>query len=106
MRLARDERRDMVRMLADEGMSTRAIAPIVGASQKTVDRDIRDSPTESNDSDEPRAVLGNDGRTLPAHRHPSRKCPSRAAVSPVVNEAPVACPTVEPHQVIGNSDQP
>ncbi|RKW69840.1 hypothetical protein DWQ67_10170 [Galactobacter caseinivorans] len=30
MRLARDERQDMVRMLADEGVSTRAIAPIVG----------------------------------------------------------------------------
>lgn len=39
MRLARAERQDMVRMLSDEGMSTRAIAPIVGSSFKTVAND-------------------------------------------------------------------
>lgn len=39
MRLARGERQDMVRMLSAEGMSTRAIAPIVGASLDTVSRD-------------------------------------------------------------------
>lgn len=39
MRLARSERQDMVRMLSDEGMSTRAIAPIVGASHETVAQD-------------------------------------------------------------------
>ena len=32
-RLARDERRELVGRLADEGMSTRAIAPIVGAGE-------------------------------------------------------------------------
>lgn len=30
----------MVRMLSDEGMSTRAIAPIVGASDRQVRRDV------------------------------------------------------------------
>lgn len=41
MRLARDERQDMVRMLANEGMSTRAIAPIVGKSKSSIDRDLQ-----------------------------------------------------------------
>ncbi|GAA1639184.1 hypothetical protein GCM10009700_27680 [Brevibacterium sanguinis] len=38
--LDRLERQDMVRMLSDEGMSTRAIAPIVGASDRQVRRDV------------------------------------------------------------------
>ena len=42
MRLARDERREMVSVLSDEGMSTRAIAPIVGVSNKTVSQDRRE----------------------------------------------------------------
>ena len=42
MRLARDERQEMVKVLSAEGMSTRAIAPIVGASHMTVQND-RDS---------------------------------------------------------------
>lgn len=41
LRLPRDQRQQLVGYLAGEGMSTRAIAPIVGASQKTVDRDVR-----------------------------------------------------------------
>jgi len=40
MRLGRDERRELVDYLAGEGMSTRAIAPIVGADRKTVMNDI------------------------------------------------------------------
>lgn len=39
MRLARDERQEMVKVLSAEGMSTRAIAPIVGVSHKTVVKD-------------------------------------------------------------------
>lgn len=42
MRLARDERQEMVKVLSAEGMSTRAIAPIVGTSHMTVQND-RDS---------------------------------------------------------------
>jgi hypothetical protein len=38
--LARDQRRDVVAWLAGEGMSTRAIAPIVGVSKDTVARAI------------------------------------------------------------------
>lgn len=40
LRLARDERRDLVAWLSGQGMSTRAIAPIVGVSKDTVHRDI------------------------------------------------------------------
>lgn len=51
MRLARAERQDMVRMLSDEGMSTRAIAPIVGVQQPAVVKDLAKSrqviPAES-----------------------------------------------------------
>lgn len=53
MRLARAERQDMVRMLSDEGMSTRAIAPIVGANQATV---VRDAARDANASPEPDPV--------------------------------------------------
>lgn len=53
LRLTRDVRRELVAELAEQGMSTRAIAPIVGASQKTVDRDVR----ESNDSPAPVAEV-------------------------------------------------
>lgn len=40
-RTTKPERRELVEYLSGEGMSTRAIAPIVGVDQKTVVRDIR-----------------------------------------------------------------
>lgn len=40
LRLARDVRQELVAELASQGMSTRAIAPIVGVDNKTVHRDI------------------------------------------------------------------
>lgn len=40
MRLGRDERQELVGYLSGEGLSVRAIAPIVGADNKTVHRDI------------------------------------------------------------------
>lgn len=40
LRLARDQRQELVGFLAGEGMSTRAIAPIVGVSNKTVHQDL------------------------------------------------------------------
>ncbi|WP_196374769.1 hypothetical protein [Propionibacterium freudenreichii] len=83
MRLPREQRRELVTYLAGEGMSTRAIAPIVGAGQRTVVRDVQagepfDSPTyaEASTRDpepdaEPtvqvaaRSVIGLDGHTYP-----------------------------------------
>jgi hypothetical protein len=58
MRLARGERQEMVQMLSAEGMSTRAIAPIVGAGHVTVSRDIASVP---NETDAPRTVESMDG---------------------------------------------
>lgn len=58
MRLARGERQEMVQMLSAEGMSTRAIAPIVGASREQVRRDIA---PDTNVSPDP--VQGMDGKT-------------------------------------------
>lgn len=42
LRLARDVRRELVAELADAGMSTRAIAPIVGVSHMQVANDVRE----------------------------------------------------------------
>ena len=41
LRLPRDERIPMVQMLADKGMSTRAIASVVGVTHETVAQDIK-----------------------------------------------------------------
>lgn len=41
MRLPREERREMVAMLSSTGMSTRAIAPVVGVDHSTAVRDLR-----------------------------------------------------------------
>lgn len=62
MRLARDDRRDMVRILTDEGMSTRAIAPIVGTSHVTVSNDLG-ATVKNFTAAEPRASHGLDGKT-------------------------------------------
>lgn len=43
LRITRDARRELVAEMSAAGMSTRAIAPVVGVSQKTVDRDVRES---------------------------------------------------------------
>ena len=71
LRLPRADRREMVALLADEGMSSRAIAPVVGASFKTVARDIE---SVSVDTDAPRTVKSLDGveRTFQPRPEPPR----------------------------------
>ena len=44
MRLERDARQELVAELAAEGMSTRAIAPIVGVTHKTIVKDLQVVP--------------------------------------------------------------
>jgi hypothetical protein len=79
LRLARDDRKELVGILAAEGMSTRAIAPIVGASQATVAREVR--ATESFDSDErPATVTSLDGRERPAKVETIRVDPNTGEV--------------------------
>lgn len=77
MRLARGERQEMVSLLSAEGMSTRAIAPIVGSTHATVQQDIKAAgrnlppePDESVDTEtgeiiEPPATTGLDGKQYP-----------------------------------------
>lgn len=69
-KLDREPRREFVRELANRGMSTRAIAPVVGASFKTVARDIEapvsgDTPQTSRDAS-PRATGSQVGTDVPA----------------------------------------
>lgn len=67
LRLAREERRELTGHLASEGMSGRAIAPIIGASEATVRRDIQ--ATASSDAvARPATVTSLDGRERPATR--------------------------------------
>ena len=71
LRLPRADRREMVALLADEGMSSRAIAPVVGAHHDTVARDIR---SVGNTTDAPRTVKSLDGveRTFQPRPEPPR----------------------------------
>ena len=62
LRLPRADRREMVALLADEGMSSRAIAPVVGASYDTVQRDIR-ADRNLSPATAPRTKTGLDGKT-------------------------------------------
>lgn len=63
MRLPRAERREVVGYLTGEGMSTRAIAPIVSADPKTVVNDRRAIAAAGvEDSTPADAVTGRDGR--------------------------------------------
>jgi hypothetical protein len=92
LRLARDVRRELVAELAAQGMSTRAIAPIVGVSHETVAQDIAPvrnltpevvinviAETGEVVEDEPRQVTGLDGKT---YTTPAPK-PDKAVVKEV-----------------------
>jgi hypothetical protein len=74
MRLAREERQELVEYLSGEGMSTRAIAPIVGASREQVRRDIA-STTDTFVSDEsaaPQTMMQVDADTGEVRDVPAR----------------------------------
>lgn len=62
LRLARDQRQELVGFLAGEGMSTRAIAPIVGTSHMTVQNDLSGVKNfTADDQTEPEAADEFDG---------------------------------------------
>lgn len=85
MRLARGERQEMVQMLSAEGMSTRAIAPIVGASFKTVANDV--SAGVQNYTPESAAqVQGMDGKTYARHE-PDLIAPPAPKRRPITDQA-------------------
>jgi hypothetical protein len=58
-------RKDIIKVLAGEGMSQRAIAKAVNVSQKTVDRDL-DQLSHDDSVDQPDKVVSLDGRRRPA----------------------------------------
>lgn len=65
MRLTRDERRELVAELSEAGMSTRAIAPVIGADQKTVVNDRRAIQGEEISSPEPAPVVDDEPASEP-----------------------------------------
>lgn len=67
LRLARDVRRELVAELSAQGMSTRAIAPILGVDHKTVHNDIVRT-VESSTVTEVLPVDSTTGEVLPAPR--------------------------------------
>jgi hypothetical protein len=79
-RLRPDHRREVVGVLVGEGMSTRAIAPIVGVSNKTVHKDMKVLPevTPRDGSN----VVGIDGKRYPRKprgaepAEPTRRAPT------------------------------
>lgn len=79
--LAADVRRQLVGLLSAEGMSTRAIAPTVGVTQRQVSTDVR-----SNFSPDPQVVHA----APPAELTPSRTPPERIdpATGEVLDEEP------------------
>lgn len=66
--LPRQERMELVMELRSEGMSTRAIAPVVGVSQSTIRDDVQQL---SRTTQTPTNVVSLDGRTRPARRPPA-----------------------------------
>lgn len=62
LRLPRADRREMVALLDQEGMTTRAIAPVVGASDFTVRQDIAGARNLAGAAG-PRTKTGLDGKT-------------------------------------------
>lgn len=76
LRLARDERRELVTRLADEGMSNRAIAPIVGISHVTVQDDLNSGGRKPTT----RTTTGLDGSTYVSARA-GRVKPDASAMS-------------------------
>lgn len=63
VRLAVPERREAVKELAEDGLSQRQIADVLGVSHKTVDRDLgvsNDTANDPHDAYVPRGIVSND----------------------------------------------
>lgn len=89
VRLPREERREVVGSLRDAGMSVRAIAAATGASDQTVQRDIKSGVVNHYTSDEPNdepapapaPITGTDGKTYPAKPKTPPAKPQRRALT-------------------------
>ena len=63
LRLPRADRRELVALLDQKGMTTRAIAPVVGANYATVSRDLASPVANATPATAPRTKTGLDGKT-------------------------------------------
>jgi hypothetical protein len=98
MRLSRDERRELVGKMSESGMSTRAIAPIVGASNFTVSKDreaVRDLTPAPRDTFEVHSGSGFAGPGEEIEMHTTTTYDRESGE--VVDERPYG----EPSRVIG-----
>lgn len=86
LRLARDDRREVVQLLTEEGMSTRAIAPVVDTPRETVRRWASES-TDPNGSVEPRKVDSLDGKTRTQQPQQEAPRPKRRPLGEQVHDA-------------------
>lgn len=96
--LGRDDRRDVVAILSDTGMSTRAIASVVGVSVGTVHSDLRagvqslntsqvsHGGTPADDDVHEGRVVGLDGKSYAAER-PERRKPRRKPLTDQYRDA-------------------
>lgn len=86
LRLARDDRRELVAALSAEGMSTRAIAPIVGAGHVTVSRDLAAGVPDETPAPMPTRppITGRDGKTYtpPPPKPPANVDPETGEIAP------------------------
>lgn len=80
LKLALPERQTAVIEMRSTGMSTRAIADVVGASKDTVHRDL--STVSDETVDLPESVTGVDGKQRPAKRPPPASEPTPAVPHP------------------------
>lgn len=87
LRLPRDERIPMSQMLADKGMSTRAIGAVLGVGNKTVARD-----------------LGVSNDTPDGEASPETPAPAPERIDPVTGEV-VPAPTFKPVDVTDWTDE-
>ncbi len=69
LRLPRADRREMVALLDQEGMTSRAIAPVVGMTDRQVRRDMAGG-TNVPPADRPREKTGLDGKTYTVQPRP------------------------------------
>lgn len=98
LRLPRDERIPMSQMLADKGMSTRAIGAVLGVGNKTVARDLgvsNDTPdgeaspaTPAPEPAESERIDPRTGEVLPQTPTTERAAPSGDMVHPEVEQRP------------------
>lgn len=91
--IATELRREIVAKLSEAGMSTRAIAPVVGVSQRQVSTDVRSNfspetevgPVDAPASAAPRTVTGLDHKTYTVAPKPPMAEPDQSSGEPEVS---------------------